>query len=663
MNSRPLLSIRVVHILLLIVITSLVYSNTLNNDYHLDSIPRVKNNTEINTFWPPFRFFTDVRTGSTIPQIADFRPIMPLSNAINIEVANTLGISRLKGLHIGNIVIHVLSAITIYFLFALLLTNWGATPGPSSRSVDVSHPAFAAALIFAIHPISGSAVNYIAARDLLLMAFFLVSSLLIYTSMRSKGDTVTGWVLTLLLMSLAILSKQAAITGFGLVFLFEWILVKSSLKDWRMWARTALFGIPTMAYFVLRHFWINQQSNSDQLRLVDGYTYPLTMLDSHLFYYARNIFWPFEMRALAKVEMIQSIFTPGAILGFLFIVTTLFIAWRLRKKQPLITFTLLAYWLLFSLTSSIFPFRYVVTDYRQYLPFVFLSLTLGLICFSSRRLSLSYGLLFGAALYFAISSWQINQHWETEESFWRQSVRYGGVALAHSNYGLAVAGKDQKLAEKHYQEALSQNPTHIYANINLGMLYLNQQRNQEGLAILRNTVVQNPEWALAHYWLSRGLRLIGQNDESLTALRKAADLDPRHLKYQYEAAQALQATDQKKESIIYLRNIVKIDPSYKLAGFMLGFAYQKTSDNTQAIDEYKRFLAFKPDYVQAQFNLAYAFMTEGDCQSAVIHFNRVLSLQPTYLESHFHLASCYRSLGEASLAARHEGVYERSRNQ
>lgn len=36
------------HILLLILIPALTFSNTLGNDYHLDSIQRVKNDTEID---------------------------------------------------------------------------------------------------------------------------------------------------------------------------------------------------------------------------------------------------------------------------------------------------------------------------------------------------------------------------------------------------------------------------------------------------------------------------------------------------------------------------------------------------------------------------------------------------------------------------------------
>jgi len=492
------------------------------------------------------------------------------------------------------------------------------------------------------------------------MVFFFIASMLVYFSMRTRGDTVSGWLISLLLLSLAILSKQAAIMGFGLVFLFEWILLDVKLRNWRLWARIALFSLPTIGFFVLRSLWIANQ-NSGGLRTVKDFTYPFTMLDAHFFYYLRNFIWPFEMRALAKVEMIESILAPTALIGLIFIVTTLVAAWLLRKRHPLITFAILAYWLLFSLTSSIFPFGYVVTDYRQYLPLVFLSLTLTMLVFSFGQKAFSLTFLSGLVVYFSFASYYINSHWKTEESFWAQSVKYGARALAHNNYGLVVAGKNPDLAEKHYLEALRQYPFHIYANINLGLLYIKQGRSDEGMKILRNVARWNPNWALAHHWLSYGLKSTGKKQESIEEAQRAADLDPRSLRYQYAAGRALQDAGKRSQAIPYFERIMSLNPDYKLTGFWLGFAYQKTGQLQKAIDTYNHFLVNNPGHVQSHFNLAYALMNKEDCQAAVEHFHKSLELSPDYLEAHRYLAKCYRTLGKEELAIRH-GAMGQSKN-
>jgi len=648
---------RFVHISLLVLITSLVFSNTLENDYHLDSILRVQNNEGIERFWPPARFFTDVRSGSSSPQINTYRPMMPLSHSVNNEVARISGTSRLAGYHVGNIAIHFGSAILVYFLFCLLISRWAVLPQPGPPVVRFSHMAFAAALIFAVHPISGSAVNYIAARDLLLMVFFFMASFLTYVAMCKDGFSVTGWFLSLLLLSLAILSKQSAIIGFGLVFLFEWILVGRKLRDWQIWARTAAYSIPTVAFFALHWLWISRQGTGDPLRIPGSIFYALTMAKAHLFYYLKNFSWPFEMRALAKFDRVDGVFDPAAVVGLIFIVSTLILAWLMRTRKPLIAFSILAYWLLFALTASIFPFRFLVTDYRQYLPFIFLCLIVSQVCFSLKPRFVPIALLAGMTFYFSCSSYLINRHWKSEESFWLQSVKHGGVALAHSNYGRAIASKNPELAERHYLEALSQYPSHLTASINLGMLYIHQGKTQQGLAILMETTELNPGRAAAHFWLARGLELTGRAKESLAALELAADLDPRRLQYQYEAAEALQLNGETDASIKYLDRLMRVSPNYQQAGFMLGWAYQERGNGGRAIIEYQRFLNGQPAHVQARFNLAHALMLQGDCETAIEHFQRVLALNPEYRTVHLHLSRCYASLGDEARAAEHEAIY------
>jgi tetratricopeptide (TPR) repeat protein len=647
----------VLHVFLLIVVTSLAFSNTLGNTYHLDSLYRIQQNTEIDKFWPPLRFFTDIRTGSTIPQIAEYRPMMPLSHAINSELSRVVGIDRLAGFHIGNIAIHIGSAILMYALFCLLISNWGSAATFGQNYFHYSHRAFFAVQIFAIHPISGAAVNYIAARDLLLMVFFFSASMLTYVAMRRKGDSVGGWVASLLLLSLAILSKQVAILGFALVFLFEWILVDTKLKNWRLWMRTLLFSIPTMVYFLLRYHFLVQSRGSAPLPVPLDVYYPLTMAKAHVFYYLNNLVWPFEMRALARVEFVESMFDPAALLGVLFICCTLILAFYFRKREPIISFSILAYWLLFSLTASIFPFRFLVTDYRQYLPLAFFCLGVSVYLFSMRRTAIQVILVVLTSIYFSIATFQINKHWKTEESFWGQSVKYGAVALAHNNYALAIARTNPGLAEHHLLEAIKQSPTHIYANINLGMHYLRNGKKADGLRLLSKMVKLNPDWALAHYWLAEGLKLNGEKDKAIVEVKTAADMDPHSLKYQHEAGRAIQSDGVISEAIPYLKRAVEMNPDYELVEFWLGFAYQKTGRSNEAIASYERFLERNPNHMQTQFNLAYELMKMNDCQTAVAHFKKVLSLKPGYLEVHLHLSNCYRALGNQALSEKHGAIY------
>jgi len=261
-------------------------------------------------------------------------------------------------------------------------------------------------------------------------------------------------------------------------------------------------------------------------------------------------------------------------------------------------------------------------------------------------------------IYFSVSSYYINTHWKTEESFWKQSVTYSATALAHQNYGLAIVGQNPELAEFHYKEAIRQYPFHIYANINLGLLHLRMGKIEEGLQRLRRMTALNPNWSLSHYWLSEGLKIAGSEEEALKELVLAADLDTRSLKYQYAVARALQRKGKLAEAIPYFERVIDLNPDYKRAEFLLGFAYQKTGQSQRAIDIYIRFLKRNPSHVQSHFNLAYELMNQKDCEPAVNHFKKVLTLRPTYREAHLQLSRCYRVLGDESLAEKHATIYK-----
>jgi tetratricopeptide (TPR) repeat protein len=645
-----------VHLVLLLLAPAIVFSNTLQNTYHLDSVYRVKNNMELNRLWPPWRFFVDRRTGTTIPQIVIYRPMMPLSHAVDVAVARHLGTDRLVVHHASNIVVHTATAILIYALFCVLLIHWS---GIDWRPEPLSDRAFAAALLFAVHPISGVPVNYVAGRDLLLMLLFLTASLLVYARMRREGDTVRGWIAVLVLYSLALLSKQNAIMAFAVVFVFEILLVRTRLSDWRLWARVGaflpgIFGILAADLAVAGPFGLDNVAT-----LPFGVTYPLTMASAHLFYYLRNFVWPFEMRPLARFDLVDSALETKVLVGCGFVVASLIVAWYLRRRCPAVAFSIMTYWVLFALTSSFLPMDYVVTDYRQYpsLPFLTLVTVMGLHTVFRYRLDIAAAAVLFS--YFAFSAFNLNAIWRTEESFWGQSIRYGGRELAHMNYAMSIAQKDPELAERHFLETLLIHPNHIYANINLGLFYIRRGDRERGLDLVEKAVSINPKWALSHYWLGQAFRTVGRYDEALTEFRRAADLDPRGVHYQYEAARALQVAGKVEASLPFLKRLQAINLYYRDTLFLIGWAHQSAGRTGLAIAAYKAFLQFEPGHVQTRFNLGHTLLKSGDCREAVAQFHRVLALDEKRKAAHLHLANCYKELGETAKVKKHQADFDR----
>jgi tetratricopeptide (TPR) repeat protein len=524
-----------------------------------------------------------------------------------------------------------------------------------ARYVDV---AFAATLLFAIHPVSGSPVNYIAGRDILLMLMFLAACLLVYVRMRRLGDTFHGWFAVLLLYSLALLSKQNAVMVFAVILVFEILLARSRLGDWRLWARVCSFlpGVVGILFMELASAGAFRMDNVAALPF--GLAYPLTMASAHLFYYLRNFLWPFEMRALAQFDVVGSVFDLAAIAGCCVILLSLFLAWYLRRRSPLASFSILAYWILFVPTSSFFPLEYIVTDYRQYpsLPFLSLLLVLAMCALSRHRLQ-SAGVA-ALALYFAVSSYSLNKAWRTEESFWAQSIRYGARELAHMNYALSIQHNKPELAEYHFRETLRTYPQHIYGNINLGLFYIRRGQREKGLALVEKAVRLSPHWALSHYWLAKAYSTLGRQGEAVHELARAADLDPRHMVYQYEAARALQVAGRVANSLPYLRRIQAIDPYFRDTLFLAGWEHQVAGRAPEAIAAYRSHLQRHPAHAKTHFNLGFALMESGDCGKAIVHFREALARDAARKAAHLHLARCYTQLGDDNLAKRHRAAFD-----
>ncbi len=666
------------HLLVLVALPFLVFSNTLENDYQLDSVHRIKRNTEIERLWPPWRFFTDRRTGSQIQDIAEYRPLMPLTHSIETALADALGLERRAVFHAGNIALHVTTTLLLYLLFGELLTHWGRRRAPPERA---RRAALGAALLFAVHPVSGVPVNYLAGRDLLLMMAFLTAALLRYARMRRRGESVGAWATVLALLALSMLSKGNAVVAFAVVFLFEALLARARPTDWRPWARVGAclalswlfllvqdlsglgwqFASPAPARGVAQEEAVAERLVPELVREATASapeaSFPLTMLKAHLFHYLRNFAWPFEIRMLPRFPRVGSWTDLHALAGGAFILSSLVLAGFLLRRNSVAAFAILSYWTLFSVTSSLFGSAQTVEDYRQYPSLAFLCLLVSIGLFALPRAA-AMAALPALVAYFALASHSLNANWRDSESFWHQSVRHGGSALAHTNYGFSVVTRDPALAEWHYLEALRIHPNHVRALTNLGMLYVRQGRAEEGLERLREAVRAKPGWSSPHYWLGRALLELGRQEEGLKELKRATRLDPRSLRYQYEVARALHRAGDLGGSLPHAERVIAIDPGYEDVLFLAGFAHQMAGRRERAVADYRRFLEHRPDHARARFNLGYALKKQGQCAEAVDQLERVLELDPKRVAAHLHLADCYRQLGRTSESDRHAAAWE-----
>ena len=167
---------------LLLAVLAVVYGNSLLNSFTMDD--------ELYIFRNPQVTDLSVRELFQANKISNvFRPVTFATFQFNWATSG----EKPFGYHLFNLSLHMAVALLLFFVLRTLFNG-------EPRGYII---AFAAALLFAVHPIHTEAVTSIVGRSELLAAGFLLAAWLLHLRDR--------WLLALLCFVLAVLSKESAV--------------------------------------------------------------------------------------------------------------------------------------------------------------------------------------------------------------------------------------------------------------------------------------------------------------------------------------------------------------------------------------------------------------------------------------------------------------------
>ena len=157
-----------------------VYSNSFSAPFVFDDGTWIEGNKSIQHLWP----ISGVLSPPNASTVGG-RPVVSLTLALNYA----LGGKNVWGYHAVNLLIHILAAWTLFDLVrrTLLLP---AMSQMQSLAAAATPLAFAAALIWAVHPLQTAAVTYIIQRTESLVALFYL--LTIYCVLRGATSCGAG---------------------------------------------------------------------------------------------------------------------------------------------------------------------------------------------------------------------------------------------------------------------------------------------------------------------------------------------------------------------------------------------------------------------------------------------------------------------------------------
>lgn len=237
----------------------------------------------------------------------------------------------------------------------------------------------------------------------------------------------------------------------------------------------------------------------------------------------------------------------------------------------------------------------------------------------------------------------------------REAVHHYRTALklyphhASALNNLGTLTKDMVEAQRYYQQALQLNPQHHRALFNLGNLLKSQEKKEEAVALLRDSIKYGPEFADAYSSLASLLaeqeRFREAEEVYQAGIKNCPDSSDLHNNY----GVFLVDTGSPDKAVIHYQQALQHSPSHHVAMANLGRLYRSLGDNDAAEEWYKRALqvARRAEILSP---LGALYYNTGHYEEALQIYREAVALQPSQRELRLALAQVLAVMGQTQEA-------------
>lgn len=597
----------IVYLLIIAIVGLLCYSNSFSGPFVFDDITSIVQNPHIKSI--------DVNSIRQLWSWHRFRFIPNLSFALNFH----FGKLNVFGYHLVNLVIHIATSFLVFWFVKLISDKKDFLP-------------LIAALIFVAHPIHTQTVTYVAQRITSIASFFYILSLVLYLKssyiLKKKSlkmPFLFCYVGALLAALCALFSKEITFTLPLAVLLLEIFFLRSYHKR----KTSILLVIPFIILVGLVYFGkvrpINLVRDNFASILpslpspvtdihITGKSYLLTQINV-VRTYLRLLIFPINQNLDYSYPLSESFFEIKTILSFLLLASLFLFTIFMFRKNRLISFGILFFFLALLPESSVIPIDDVINEHRLYLPsfgfFLAISTLLfwflqiietalephrGCVntlprCEEIRNLVrfIPLAILVILILSASFATYKRNQVWQTELSLWTDVVKKSpGKVRPRVALGISYANAgDLEKAVWQLQKAIELNTSNasVYSDTeqvnrklessnavirsHLASMYVRQEKLDRALWQYLKVLSVYPEDVLTLGRVGYLYAQSGELDLAVETLQKALSLDPNNADTHYN----------------------------------LGLIHTKKDQEDMALQEFQKALEIKPDFEKAKINL------------------------------------------------------------
>jgi Tfp pilus assembly protein PilF len=593
---------------LIVLAGALTYANSLSGPMLFDDQSAILDNPQIRRLWPLVQALAPPRAS-----VLANRPIVNVSFAINYAMG---GLS-VRGYHIGNVSLHILSALLLFGIVRITLRTSKLRDRFATASDGI---ALASALIWMVHPLQTESIDYLTQRTELMMGLFYLLTL--YCAIRAAGSSAPGrWQAAAIVSCLIGMGcKESMVTAPLAVVLYDRIFLFDSLREaWRR--RKSLYAGLTLGWL---EFALLVPPRAQTVGFGSGvsvWTYLLnqTQMITH---YLKLTLWPHALvldygppRRLTLIDTL-----PQAVLVVALVILTA-VALVVR---PMAGFLGAWFFLTLAPTSSFVPIvTEVGAERRMYLP------------------------LAGVVVLAVIGAYLASEKlWERVGKAIGPRARVLGAIAATSLVVVALASataqrnRDYASSVTLLQTTVDRWP-HGRAHFNLAAVLKEQGKVDEAIAHLRAAVPDNPQ---AQYVLGSELYDRGQFDDAIKELRGFIDRIGRYPGSTYQSVVArnllgLSLAQQRKlpQAVDEFQAALRMDRGNAGLHGNLAFILLQQNDFEGARQHYEAYLTGRAGSAFVLTNLGMALQELGRIDEAKERFRQALVVDPSYTEARIRL--------------------------
>ena len=626
--------------LLVPLAVSLTYSNHFYNSFHFDDSHTITDNPYLRDLRNIPRFFTDATTFSVLPTNQAYRPVVSASLALDYWMGNGY---KVVWFHVSSFFWFLVQLGGMYLLFTAIMDR---------VRMDSSHHVVAALATawYGLHPANAETVNYIIQRGEIYSTLGVVAALALYARFP-------GWrkkQLYLLPLVFAVLSKPGALVFPFLLFLYVFYFEENA--DSTRLGAALRRCVPALVLCAIL-LWLSSAMTprSFLAGIIPAYRYRITQPYVWLRYFG-SFFLPIHLSADTDLNAFPG-WNAEAMAGVLFVLTIALTIW-ITARPPLlrpISFGL-AWFVIASLPTSIYPLSEVENDHRMYFPSIGLTLA---VCWSIElllehfanqgvaRLRRVTALASVCALCaYAGGTWRRNQAWHSEESLWHDVTLkspHNGRGLM--NYGLTQMSEGKYVVALDYFERASVfNPAYPLLEINLGVANGALGRAQKAEAHFQRALSLAPFDAQPDYYYGRWLDQVGRTSEAVRFLQTAMRLNPSWIEARTLLMRVYSDSGDMGNAIKVAQETLRSFPGDVSARQFLANPPIQNADYwvTVSLREYRagryqksiaaarEALKHKPDSFEAYNNIAAAYSAMGMWDLAIQNVSESLRINPNF---------------------------------